>query len=161
MQLFGLSGDWGKGPYSALLDAAEVRGGFCILVLRRGASADCLAWVDKQNANLESKESTMRWPGTIVYDETDQGILLKFRVTAKLVTELRGAAESPFEWLGPELPEDLSFLRSDGRPWFVSIAHEQDAFFKLQSDEVEDIVEQLGNVELITQGEDQVPDECY
>ena len=136
MTLYGISRDWDEMAYQALLAAAEKRGGYCVLARRQSASSTCSLWVEQQAGNLESATETMRWPGTIVYDHSDRVTLLKYRVTPELITELRRAAQNPFEWLGPDMPEDLSFLRADGRPWFISIAHERDAFFKVLEDEL-------------------------
>jgi hypothetical protein len=161
MMLYEISTNWDETAYQALLEAAERRGGYCVLVRRPNASPICLAWLEQQTGNLESSTETMRWPGTLVYDDSDRVTLLKYRVTPELIAALRRAAKSPFEWLGPDMPEDLAFLRTDGRPWFISIAHERDAFFKVLADEFGQLRDQLGGLELVPQGEDQAPDERF
>lgn len=161
MTLYGISQGWNKAAYQALLGAAELRGDYCVLVQRRWASDTSLEWIETRSVDLESKRRTMQWPGTIVYDDADAATLLKYRITPELVRALRDSADSPFGWLGPDLPEDLSFLRADGRPWFISIAHEGDAFFKLMADEVEPLRAQLGVIRLVEQGKDQMPGERY
>jgi len=57
--------------------------------------------------------------------------------------------------------EDLSFLRADGRPWFVTITHEKDAFFKLDPEEIRVLEISVGAMNLILQGDDVLPDEKY
>ena len=57
--------------------------------------------------------------------------------------------------------EDLSFLRADGTPWFVSIKHEKDAFFKVHPQELDEVEEALGPGTLLIEGEDEVPEERY
>jgi hypothetical protein len=161
LTLYGLSKDWDENAYHSLLNAAQARGGYCVLAQRRGSADACARWIEECSIDLESSEEAMHWPGTIVHDDSDKATLLKFRVTPALVRSLRDTARTPFDWMGPDLPEDLSFLRADGTPWFVSIAHEKDAFFKLTDDEVEAVKTQLGGLELIAQGEDQVPEEKF
>jgi hypothetical protein len=94
MTLYGLSGDWDETAYQALLGAAEIRGGHCVLVQRRWASEACLDWIQKRVPDLESKSETKQWPGTIVHDEADAATLFKYRVTPEMLVALRNAAAS-------------------------------------------------------------------
>lgn len=161
MRLYGISTQWDDKAYDALLTAALERGGFCCLAQRADSSESCVRWLESQRESLESSVETMRWPGTIVHDESQAAILHTFRVSEDFVRALRRAASSVFDWLGPDLPEDLCFLRHDGRPWFVSIAHEEDAFFTLLSEEADELRIVLAPLDLIDQGDAAEPDEAY
>ena len=161
MFLYSLVRDWDAIAYRALLKAAERRGGYCLLVQRQDASEACHNCTKHLAPSLDSSFETMRWPGTIVLDDAERATLLKYRVNPQLISALRSCSKTPFDWMGPDLPEDLCFLRADGRPWFVSVAHERDAFFKLLEGEVDPLRSDLAGLELIAHGEDQVPDERY
>lgn len=160
-KIYGLDRIWDRDSYRALLEAAATRGGYCVLVQRRRASRACLDWIEKRAADLEAAGTTKRWPGTIVLDDDDAAILLKYRISPDMIRALASSADTPFGWIGPDLPEDLAFLRLDGRPWFVSIAHEGDAFFKLSSAEAATLRGEFAGADLAEQGEDQMPDDSY
>ena len=57
--------------------------------------------------------------------------------------------------------EDISLLREDGKPWFLSITHEKDAYFILTKDEHRMLCCELGANNLLIDGEDECPDEHY
>ena len=66
--------------------------------------------------------------------------------TAKILGE---AVEGLFDWIEPELPEDLCILRPDGSPWLVTISHEQDAYFQLSDKEKGELTELVPDLRLV------------
>ncbi len=111
------------------------------------------------NPFLVYERPSLAWPGTRVLGGA-MARVYKFSSTVDSLTILRQAARSIWDWLGPRYPEDLSFLRPSGRPWFISITHERDAFFKLVETELED-VERVFGEGLVRDCDDQCPDESY
>lgn len=57
------------------------------------------------------------WPSTNLFDDTAKVYYFKTTDEAKRV--LKEKAESMFEWIHPELPEDLCFFK-DGEAWLSS-----------------------------------------
>ncbi len=75
------------------------------------------------------------WPGTIVYNETARVLYYRFDHETRVVLKKLGIGL--LDWLAPDAPEGLSLLRADGSPFFVSISHEEDCYFKIADEELE------------------------
>lgn len=73
------------------------------------------------------------WPGTRLLD--DDAMVYRYRTSPELARALTSIRSALFDWLHPEAPEDLCFIRSDGRPIVVTISHEPDAYLLLDEDE--------------------------
>jgi hypothetical protein len=82
---------------------------------------------------LLSRTDESEWPGTRLFDETAS--VSKFLLRAETVKVLGMVAEGLFEWVQPNLPEDLCILRDDDSQWLVTIAHERDAYLELCDNE--------------------------
>lgn len=63
------------------------------------------------------------WPG----EALRTGEILRFALGPETFALLAAASDGPFEWIQPDLPEDLCLLRPDGAPWLVVLAHARDA----------------------------------
>ena len=91
-------------------------------------------------AVLEKEEVRRRkvreWPGTVL-SGSRSATLHEYSCTRNLANALTRLANGLYDWIEPNLPEDLGFLRSDGSAWLASIAHERDAFFELSRLELE------------------------
>jgi hypothetical protein len=157
--IYSLSEDWGSEQYSKLLDLANQFGGSFVLVKRSALypEGDNLIYSLSPFAIYEKRG--VAWPGTRLLSNTTADIY-KFSVNEDSLKLLRLAASSVWDWQGPRYPEDLSFLRQSGTPWFVSITHEHDVFFKLLEME-QPTVETAFGMPLIYQCVDQCPDERY
>lgn len=91
--------------------------------------------------HLIYRRVTNRWPGTISGDVT----LLKYKLNYQSVAILETYVDHPLRLNKPKWPEDLSFLRENGRTWFVSIAHEECAYFEVENeDDLKFLIERLG-----------------
>jgi len=79
------------------------------------------------------------WPGTVLSGNRS-ATLHEYRCTGDLANLLSSLANGLYDWVEPQLPEDLGFLRLDGSTWLASIAHERDAFFELSRHELESLL---------------------
>jgi hypothetical protein len=87
--------------------------------------------------------------------------LYKYHLNAESASILKECVSGMWDWIEPRHPEDLSFIREDGTPWFVSISHEHDAFFTATQQEVCEIERVLGQGSLRFDCVDERPDERY
>jgi hypothetical protein len=74
------------------------------------------------------------WPGTTLFGQT--ATLYRYQAVPASLALLAGAADGPYSWIQPDLPEDPCFFRPDGSPWFATIAHERDSYLTLLPAEV-------------------------
>jgi hypothetical protein len=79
---------------------------------------------------MQTTDEASEWPGTQLLSGT--AIVYCFAYNAKTATILQNHSARLFQWVQPDLPEDLCLLKSIDRPWLVSIAHEGDGYFILQ-----------------------------
>lgn len=82
-----------------------------------------------------SSEKRSEWPGTIM--KNFLATVYTYRCDVDVLTELQTAAASLYQWVQPELPEDPCFIRPDGSPILVTIAHERDAYLVLSEPEAD------------------------
>jgi len=94
---------------------------------------------------LIKKEDLSEWPGTRIAGTAP---VFTFQFNPRTARIIKETALSPFDWLQPELPEDLSLLRPDGTPWFVTIAHERDCYFKLTEKEETELTSAIPDLKL-------------
>lgn len=90
-----------------------------------------------------------RWaltPGTELLGHFANIYYYKIDDNAKEV--LKKYANSLYEWLSPNLPEDLCFFKENKEVWLASIAHEKDSWFNYLSEEEK---EQLYGIGLVLQ----------
>lgn len=120
--------------YEKLIDLAfEVCDEFHLVVRRDLGSTRQLEPILKElECSIKEMAVTNEWTGTklgggqkakVYYYRTDEtaGKILKER------------ADSLYEWMQPNLPEDLSFLKK-GKPWLVNIAHEEESYIMTESE---------------------------
>lgn len=134
--------------YHEILNCASDYSSEFLLVLRHSLPADEAAQdiIDALSPFLISRSEQEEWPGTRLFEETAS--VHRFKVCSPAMEILRLASDSLFAWQQPQLPEDLCFLRSNGTPWLVTIAHEQDAYFSLSHEEKVDIEAAIGGLML-------------
>lgn len=83
------------------------------------------------------------WPGTVL----QTGRALMYTMPAQTTIEAILAATSDlFSWQEPDLPEDLFFLRDDSSPLLTVIAHEEDAYLSIGTDELESLKHEVPQV---------------
>jgi hypothetical protein len=85
---------------------------------------------------LKDSSRVQEWPGTrLLYDDANVAMLYRYQTSAELAQALVSMRPALLDWLHPEAPEDLCFIRADGSPILVTISHEKDAYLLLTKDE--------------------------
>lgn len=88
---------------------------------------------------LREKKLTSEWPGTklgLIEDGVeDKTMVYHYNLTSESSSLLQKVVNGLYDWVQPELPEDLCLLRPDGSPWLVSISHENDSYLELTLEE--------------------------
>ena len=82
---------------------------------------------------IEEKEVD-EWPGTKLL--LDQAKMFTFYLNPESAFILSKHNDNLHEWVQPNLPEDLVFYR-DNQAVFVSITHENDAYFELDENAID------------------------
>jgi hypothetical protein len=88
---------------------------------------------------IEEKE-VQEWPGTKLL--TGKAKLYRYNLRSESASILHRTENNLFNWLQPELPEDLVFYKGQ-YPVFISVTHEKDAYFELDNDGI-NILKQRG-----------------
>ena len=159
LKVYHLAREWTSRDYHALLNLLDETSNV-LLVAQGSLSAEGMSVLSQLRPSLVHESRGDAWPGTCLLAHT--AVIYKFRATTQVAEVLRQSAESLWDWLSPDRPEDLAFLRSgDGRPWFASITHEHDAFFKLTERECAAVESAIGAGSLCSEGDDPFPDEHY
>ena len=131
-----------RGSEYALL--VEASAGWCdyfLVVLRDEVerSAACGAALHRLVPDLIGKNRRDAWPGTVLHGRTAE--ILSYRNSEAARGALIELANGLYDWVHPDLPEDLSFLRPDGSAWLTTIAHERDSFLSLDASEFATLVQ--------------------
>jgi hypothetical protein len=103
--------------------------------------------------NLKERNMRCEWPGTKLLDGA--ALVLQYWLTEACVEILKASSTGLYGWCQPELPEDLAFLRSDGAPWLVSTAHEREAYFCLEEDELLALLEAIPQLRALLKMQEQ------
>lgn len=82
---------------------------------------------------LRGRTEESQWPGTQLVNGTAE--IYRYNLTQASVIILAEVTDSLYAWLQPNLPEDLCFLRFEGKPWLVTITHEADGYLDLSTEE--------------------------
>lgn len=102
--------------------------------------------IEKFRPYLLNKGEKLEWPGTKLIK--GRATVYQFQFNQDTASLLGKTTKSLYSWLQPNLPEDLSLIRSDGTPWLVTIAHEKDAYMELTNTEKNTIVKVIPDLVL-------------
>lgn len=129
--------------YRALLDYCNAHAQIVLLVLREvdWIEPPAREFLERFRSILISQEQATEWPGTRLTSGT--ATIFRYHITSDLIDYLKTTVEGLYEWQQPECLEDLCFLRQDGTPLLVTIAHENDAYLELTSEEHKDLLRLL------------------
>lgn len=94
--------------------------------------ATCLA--TELHSYLKATEEVTSWPGTQLYGKK-KAIHYEYTFSQHVAGLLSEAADGLYDWVGPDLPEDLHLLRQDSSVFLGSVAHERDAWLEAERDE--------------------------
>lgn len=89
--------------------------------------------IEKLEPFLIERGMRSEWPGTKLL--CDKAQVFRYSLNSECSRILKESSSGLYDWCQPSLPEDLSFSRTHGDPWLVSIAHEKDAYFCLSDHE--------------------------
>ena len=92
------------------------------------------------NSFLIEEKFVQEWPGTKLFG--GKAKLYRYNLNSESASILHRTEKNLFNWLQPELPEDLTFYKGR-QPVFISITHEKDAYFELDNDGI-NILKQRG-----------------
>jgi len=82
--------------------------------------------------SLKEVKEQFEWPGTIYGGE--QPVLVYYYNTDKHAKEtLKQASNSLHDWVQPNLPEDLSFIKNHV-PWLINTSHEYESYIKTEDE---------------------------
>jgi hypothetical protein len=128
---YGFTREPSGGAYQELLEFCSSHSAVATLVIRRYDSLeeDALAVMELLRPFLIETAERSEWPGTRLIGHT--ATVYSYRVDEALVRALQTSASGLYQWQQPHRPEDLAFLRSDGHPLLVSIAHERDGYLDI------------------------------
>jgi hypothetical protein len=88
----------------------------------------------------------MEWPGTKLMGHTAR--VYWYRVTPELIAALKGKVRSLYEWVFPDLPEDLAFYWPDGSGLLGTCSHERFAFVNLAEKEIDEFKQEVPGLPL-------------
>jgi hypothetical protein len=141
--------------YRQLLASAEQEASLAYLILRPNIAVNntAEAVIDQLKPYEISRQEVSEWPGTrLMYGA--RALRFEYIVSHELITTLATVANGIYDWVLPNLPEDLGFLRSDHSTWFATIAHERDAYFELTAAEMDQIITRIPALGGLIKGED-------
>lgn len=93
---------------------------------------------------LERSAEQSAWPGTQILD--GKAIVNTYRLERSSLEQLLRLGTAFSDWVEPERPEDVCFLRADGSVWLGSVAHEGDVFLELAPEELEALARQVPEI---------------
>lgn len=138
--------------YEALIRFASSKRAVAGLVDQGFTGNDCfLNFMSEFAGHVISVEETFEWPGTVqghgnIELSRERPKFYKFQLETNSIRLLTTCSSGMYDWISPNLPEDLSFFDLQGEPWMTTIAHERDAFFTLAPDGLNDILKAVSGL---------------
>lgn len=160
LEIISIKTDWTPSLYRELIDLGRTNCATFGLVTGNWRHHNDPEVLNTLKPYLVESVITKMWPGTqSLSDETI--CFQKFHLNQKSAAILKTCVSKLWDWSAPDFPEDLSFLRPDGRPYFVSIIHERDAYFKISKKQRVAIEALFGSDAIQSDGEDSMPNERF
>jgi hypothetical protein len=127
--------------YKALIDYCSIHARCVLLVIR---DADWIepsinSFMEKFQVALISREQATEWPGTKLLSGT--ATVFRYNITPDMVKYLKTEVDGLYEWKQPKQLEDISFIRHDASTLLATIAHENDAYMELTSQEYSELLQ--------------------
>lgn len=160
LEIISLKSDWTPNQYRELIDLARTNCATFGLVTQKGTRHTDPKILTTLKPYLAESAITKTWPGTVLHsDET--ACFFKFHLNEESAAILKNCVGELWDWTKPDFPEDLCFIRPDGRPYFTSIIHEHDAYFTVTENERPAIKALFGSDAIQSDGKDCMPNERY
>lgn len=88
---------------------------------------------------------TNEWASTKTFGPA--ATVYKIEVCPQTCQLLKKLANSLYDWLAPDLPEDLTFIKNNF-VWFFSCSHEEFAHFQVRSSYYEKLITETANLNI-------------
>ncbi|KYH32051.1 hypothetical protein CLTEP_22960 [Clostridium tepidiprofundi DSM 19306] len=113
--------------YYNLLDIAFDTCDTFIFVIRKDMDSNDSIFniIDMLKESLIEMKEESKWPGTKLLEDTAYVYYYKADDNAKKI--IKDISNSLYEWVQPNFPEDLSFIK-DEKNWLINMAHEKQAY---------------------------------
>ena len=96
--------------------------------------------------SLKEVKEQFEWPGTIYCGE--QPVLVYYYDTDNHAKEiLKQASNSLHDWVQPNLPEDLSFIKNHV-PWLINTSHEYESYIETNDREEIDKISKIKGLKI-------------
>ena len=134
--------------YRQLLANCVTYSSTILLVVREPSllSDSARTFLEGVEMHLLSKGNQSEWPGTVLVGHTAD--VYRYRLHPEVLLKLQTAARRLYQWVQPDLPEDLCLVRSDGSPTLVTIAHERDGYLTVTEAEAENLLVAIPHLKL-------------
>lgn len=107
-------------------------------------SKPALLLIKRLESYLIENKKVSEWPGTQLQGKTAE--LYKYRLDGVSQAILLETSCSLFDWVQPEMPEDLSFIYQNGQNCLTNISHEKDAWLSINDNEYLNAVKKLDGI---------------
>jgi hypothetical protein len=125
--------------YRDLINYAVSKGecqyGFLIVHPGESLAASGGQALERLSPSLHEVTDVSEWPGTkLLSGNTVKRY--KYNFGLDFAEAVKTLAQGLYDWEHPRLPEDLSLMIDEKKPWLFTIAHEKDAVLCLTPDEL-------------------------
>ena len=105
-----------------------------VLVVRKDISvtANVNHVLEKLQSSLKEVKAQFEWPGTIYYGE-QPALVYYYNTNNHAKKILKQASNSLHDWIQPNLPEDLSFIKNH-KPWLINTSHEYESYIETEDE---------------------------
>lgn len=118
--------------YRDLIDLAfEICDEF-VLVVRKDVSINdnINNILEKLQYSLKEVKEQFEWPGTIYFGEQPASVYY-YNTDNRAKETLKQVSNSLHDWVQPNLPEDLSFIKNHV-PWLINTSHEYESYIETE-----------------------------
>lgn len=101
---------------------------------------------------VEREQQQTSWPGGGTLFPGYSCTVTYLTTSTESIALLKLRAHSSFDWVHPDLPEDLAFYRPDGSAFFIVIGHERVAYFDASDAERAEIEQAIPGIAFMSIG---------
>lgn len=114
---------------------------------RAGASQAAIDLIENAKVSFKEIRDQITWPGggTLIDGYSCQVYYIE--VSGDSIQLLK-TVDGLYDWVHPNMPEDLAFYRPDEEPFFVVVGHEGISFFDIDEEELTLLKSEIPGLEL-------------
>jgi hypothetical protein len=132
-------------------DLLSFSAGYCdkfILVLRDtvGLNKNAIKAVKMLSPFLVSTSEKSSWGGTILL--TGTATVNEYKFSNDSLELILALSNDLYDWVQPNLPEDLGLIRDDNSPFLSSVTHDLEAVLTLSSSEIDLLEKNIPKLEI-------------